>query len=75
MDLGSIISAVAALLVLFPIAFITYVNVGGSYRATQYLLSVRKAEKQEKTSSILCSVDADCPPGYVCINGKCAPQF
>jgi hypothetical protein len=21
-----------------------------------------------------CSVDADCPPGYICIQGRCVPE-
>ena len=24
--------------------------------------------------NLVCSVDADCPTGYVCINGQCIPQ-
>ena len=37
--------------------------------------------KQNMTGSIkvsvenlVCSVDADCPEGYLCIGGKCIPQ-
>ncbi|HEY82372.1 MAG TPA: hypothetical protein G4O01_03670 [Dehalococcoidia bacterium] len=22
----------------------------------------------------VCSVDADCPPGFVCVNGRCVPE-
>jgi hypothetical protein len=66
-----ITSAVAATLVLVPAAFIAYVNAGGSYRAIQHFLGVRKANKRVKTS---CSIDADCPPGYVCIKGQCMPS-
>ncbi|MFC2066652.1 Dickkopf N-terminal cysteine-rich domain-containing protein [Chloroflexota bacterium] len=40
----------------------------------QYLLGARKADKRERTSSSLCSIDADCPPGYDCINGHCVPS-
>ncbi|TET13391.1 MAG: hypothetical protein E3J81_08775 [Dehalococcoidia bacterium] len=33
---------------------------GGIYR----LIKVRRKE-------LVCTVDADCPPGYVCVNGTC----
>ena len=71
--LGLVSMAVAAALVLLPVAFIAYVNAGGSYRALQYLIGARKADKRVKTPSSLCSIDADCPPGYVCANGRCMP--
>ena len=25
-------------------------------------------------TDLACSVDADCPPGYVCFNGHCVPH-
>ena len=72
--LSVIILAVAAALVLLPVAFIAYVNAGGAYRAMQYFLNTRKAQERKKTSSNVCWVDADCPPGYVCVNGRCMPS-
>ena len=32
----------------------------------------RKAAK--KIQNAVCSIDADCPSGYSCINGCCVPQ-
>jgi hypothetical protein len=26
-------------------------------------------------STLVCSFDSDCPPGYVCIAGRCVPQY
>lgn len=26
-----------------------------------------------RAAALTCAVDADCPPGYVCINGRCLP--
>ena len=73
--LGLIILVVVAILVLLPVAFIAYVNVGGSYRAIQYFSGARRVDKRVKISSrIACSIDADCPPGYVCANGHCVPS-
>ena len=23
---------------------------------------------------LLCSIDTDCPPGYVCLDGQCVPE-
>lgn len=69
-----LVMLVSAALVLFPVAFIVYVNVGGSYRAIQYFLGARKADKRVETSSSSCSIDAACPSGYVCANGRCVPS-
>jgi len=69
-----VILALAAALVLFPVAFLAYVNVGGSYRAIQYLLGARKTNKRVETSPSSCAIDADCPSGYVCVNGHCVPS-
>jgi len=71
--LNLVFPAVVTALFLFPVAFIVYVNAGGSYRALQYFLGERKANKLEETSSSLCSIDDDCPSGYVCVNGRCMP--
>lgn len=24
--------------------------------------------------NLVCSIDADCPTGYICLNGQCVPQ-
>ena len=72
---GLIILAVTAVVALVPAAFIAYVNVGGTYRAIRSSFVTRKAEKREKNpSSQSCSIDADCPPGHVCVNGQCVPS-
>jgi hypothetical protein len=72
--LSVIILALAAALVLFPLAFMAYVNVGGSYRGVQHFLGVRRTNKRAEALSITCSIDADCPSGYVCVNGHCVPS-
>lgn len=58
----------ASLAVLIPAALIWYVNVGGMY---QMVKAARKRSKQ--APNIVCALDADCPPGYACINGRCVP--
>lgn len=65
-------SAIAALVVLSPAAFIWYMNVGGIHQA----IKRRKVAKlfEKALSNLTCSVNADCPPGYVCIGGHCVPQ-
>ena len=30
---------------------------------------------KESIENMVCSIDTDCPPGYICINGKCVPQY
>lgn len=29
---------------------------------------------KEAIGNMVCSIDADCPTGHVCIDGKCVPQ-
>jgi len=26
-------------------------------------------------SSLVCRIDTDCPPGYICVAGRCVPQY
>ncbi len=33
-----------------------------------------KAKAARKMQNAVCSIDADCPSGHVCINGCCVPQ-
>ena len=60
-----IAAVIGTLVFLVPIAFIAYINVGG----------IRKAIKDSraKLAEKLCAIDADCPPGYVCQEGRCIP--
>jgi hypothetical protein len=61
------IAAVAGVLVsLLPIAFIGYVNVGGIRKALR--------DRRAKATEPLCSIDADCPEGYICRGGRCIPE-
>ena len=64
------VSAIIVLIVLFPVAFIWYINVGSMFKAIK---SWGKEKQFEKTPNLTCSIDADCPPGYVCFNGRCIP--
>ena len=29
----------------------------------------------ESIENLVCSIDADCPEGYLCVGGKCVPQY
>ena len=29
---------------------------------------------KEQIENLVCSIDADCPVGYVCLEGKCVPN-
>ena len=73
MEWGTILAlAIGILVVLFPVAFIWYINVGGILTAIK---SWRVEKQFEKTpSNLTCSVDTDCPPGHVCLSGRCVPQ-
>ena len=52
----------AGLVVLFPVAYVWYLNAGGA---------VSWAVGRSRRSGKACSVDNDCPPGHVCMNGRC----
>jgi len=57
-------ATVAGVLVaLIPLAFISYINFGGIRQA----LRGRRARSAETA----CSIDTDCPEGFVCQNGRC----
>ena len=59
-------ATVAGILVaLIPLAFIAYINFGG----------IRKALRNRRAGSTqaVCSIDTDCPEGFVCQNGRCIP--
>lgn len=58
------IVSLSALIVLVPLAFVWYVTGGGIY------LVIKRALQKSK-QSITCSIDSDCPPSYICIDGKC----
>ena len=58
--------AVAILVMLFPAAFVWFICIGGIYAAI-------RGEKAAR-SALICSIDTDCPPGHLCVNGHCVPQ-
>jgi len=60
-----LVLVLAAPFLLFPAAFIWYVNVGGSYQA------YRQWQLKSVARKLVCAIDTDCPAGYVCVNGKC----
>lgn len=62
-----LVLVLAAPFLLFPVAFIWYVNIGGSYQV------LRQWQRKRVTQKLICAVDTDCPEGYVCLDGHCVP--
>ncbi|OGO24990.1 MAG: hypothetical protein A2144_10400 [Chloroflexi bacterium RBG_16_50_9] len=65
-----IIIAIGTFLVLIPCALIWYINAGGiraAIRDRKELIAKRIA------STLLCTLDTDCPAGYICSEGRCLP--
>ena len=58
--------SITVLIVLFPVALVWYICIGG--------ICVALRGKRIAVLDLTCSVDADCPPGYLCENGHCVPQ-
>jgi len=50
-------------LMLFPAGLAWYMVAGCGYRV------LRRGAKKA-----ICSVNADCPPGYTCVDGECNPS-
>lgn len=74
MEWGTILAAgIGGILVLFPVAFIWYISVGGILTAMKSRGVVKQSEKAP--SGLTCSIDTDCPPGYVCLSGRCEPAI
>ena len=61
--LAAIIAGI--LILLIPVAFIVYVNIGGIRKAIR--------DRRVMVTEMACSIDADCPEGFECQNGHCVP--
>ncbi len=61
-----IMLAIAILVILFPLAFIWFVCIGG------ICMAVKKS--RVAMSNLKCSVDTDCPSGFICVDGHCVPH-
>jgi hypothetical protein len=73
MEAGVIIALIIGIfIILFPVALIWYLNIGG------ILISIRNRgvarQFKEVPSYQTCSIDNDCPPGYKCLGGRCIPM-
>ncbi|MBE0480009.1 MAG: hypothetical protein IBX68_03415 [Dehalococcoidia bacterium] len=50
------------MLLLLPVALVWYINGAGIYQLLR-----------SRTSALACGVNADCPEGHVCVDGRCIP--
>lgn len=58
--------ALAVIALLIPLAFIWFICIGG------ICMDIKR--RRAASSKLVCSTDADCPPGYTCTNGRCLSQ-
>jgi Cys-rich repeat protein len=73
MEWGTILTfAIGLPVILFPLAFVWYLNIGGISAAIRERRALKLLEKSPSSQS--CAIDSDCPSGYVCINGRCVPE-
>lgn len=68
--IGALLLALLALvclpLLIWVAVFIGLGQVFNEWRTTRHQLSF---------GNLVCSTDTDCPPGYICISGKCMPKL
>jgi hypothetical protein len=69
----SIIGGVVAIAVspLFILGWPLLIFVGAAVSMYQYLAATRFSRL---SWSQACAIDADCPPGHVCVGGRCVPK-
>lgn len=54
--------SLAVFLMLVPAMLVWYLNIAGLYRAIK-----------GRSRKMVCSIDTDCPPGHICVDGVCVP--
>ena len=75
-----IVWAIPAILIVAVGAFVIgapALTLGGVVLRLYDIVSVRlrrKAQAETQGLNLACSVDADCPPDFVCVNGYCVPE-
>ncbi len=42
--------------------------------AGSFLLWDRRASVKQGVRELACAINADCPPGFTCVNGYCVPE-
>ena len=73
MELGTIVAlTVGMLVIIIPVALIWYINISKIYR------DIKEGSEEKPPApayvNLTCSLNSDCPPGYVCVGGYCVPR-
>ncbi len=71
-----VVWAIPAILVLGVVAFVVLAPAFAFGGAARRLYDNGKKTKLQRHTSpaFTCSIDTDCPPGYVCVGGRCIPE-
>ncbi|MFX0211998.1 MAG: hypothetical protein ACFFDT_38845 [Candidatus Hodarchaeota archaeon] len=56
--MDGLVFIILAVALLFPLAFVAYINVGGLYRAMKSLLGAKESVEHKKTLTELAMIDA-----------------
>ena len=64
-----VLLAIAAIIALFPVAFVWYICIGGICTAVKRKQLASVVGKG--VSELTCALDSDCPEGFVCVDGRC----
>ena len=73
MELAIIVAlTIGVLVILLPVGLVWYLNINGIHEAVK---GYRAAKLYKGAlSKLSCSLDTDCPPGYVCVGGRCIQE-
>jgi hypothetical protein len=53
--------------------FIVFPSIIGFIIVGSFLIWHRRTSTKRNITNLVCSINSDCPPGFVCVNGHCVP--
>ena len=73
MEFGIVLAlTLGVFVILLPVGLVWYLNISGIHEAVKGYRTAKLFEGA--LSKLTCSIDTDCPPGYVCAGGRCILQ-
>ena len=74
MEFGIVLAlTIGVFVILLPVGLVWYLNISGIHEAVKGYRAVKLFKGA--LPKLACSIDTDCPPGYVCAGGRCVSQL